>query len=311
MPVLLDKKQRTMNPAWKQARSIFHNSAPPREVWEKQFDFFNDELQRLCSTAWQEIDFADLWFYYHDLAYVELQPEVFSYLFPVCLMAWQDTLTKNVSCASGDAEFHYAVHQGKVFDKMLKAGQKDKVFQFFKDAFITRLDQERGFIYLGSKTPAYGWMCRFNSLGIVMPRIDLLWESWWTLETPGRAVAAIQYISGLVYPPGHNVLFPAWTPEHGGGEPPLLAHDSRIVDSGWMKENTDFLHGVLSREFVVEKLRDAVTLLAHESEHELARQVERDLPRHLALVERRVEELPVLLGRLDISDAWCARPGEN
>src|SRR6266404_4503753 len=88
---------RIMNISWDRARSIFGNAAIPGQVWERQFDSFDEELGRLCRTPSSEIDFSDLWCYYHDLAFVELQPEVFAYLFPVCLMAWHESLMDNTS----------------------------------------------------------------------------------------------------------------------------------------------------------------------------------------------------------------------
>ena len=77
---------------WQRARRIFNYPKPPSSVLERQFDYFDDELQKLATTPYDEIDFGDLWYYHHDLAYVELQPEVFAYLFPVCLMDWHITL---------------------------------------------------------------------------------------------------------------------------------------------------------------------------------------------------------------------------
>jgi hypothetical protein len=293
-----------MNKLWDRTRGIFGNPPALGKVWERQFDFFDDELQRLCRTPWSEIDFSDLWFYYHDLAFVELQPEVFAYLFPVCLMAWHDSLMKSESCGVGDAEFHFGIHQGHVLEKMMTPAQRMAVVEFFRDSFLSRLDQERGFVYRGSKTPAYGWMCRFNSLGIVMPRIDMLWKSWWALKTAGRAVAAIEYLSGLIYPLGQNPLFPAWTPQEGGGDPPLLGHDSNIVDSGWMAENTSFLRAILTPEFVEDALHRAVKSLTTQPEYELVKQLEHDFRDHLNIVHARVKKLPDLLSRLHLGNSW-------
>ena len=89
-----------------------------------------------------QIDFSDLWYYYLDMAYVELQPDLFSYFFPVCLMDWHETLLRNESCSHGDSEFHYGVHRGKVFEKMMSAEQKLAVIEFFRDSFLMRLDRD-------------------------------------------------------------------------------------------------------------------------------------------------------------------------
>jgi hypothetical protein len=288
-----------MDISWDRLRRIFDNPKSPAKVWERQFDYCDKALAKLARTPWEEIEFSELWNYYHDLACVELQPELFTYLFPVCLMDWHETLLKNVSCSHGDSEFHYGVYQGRVFEKMLTMEQRMRIFEFFRDSFLTRLDQERGFVQIS----AYGWMCRFNSLGGVMPRIDWLWEAWWSLSTPGRAVAAIQYISGLMYFEGQNPLFGKWNPEFGGGGPCLWANDTLIPEMKWLPENISFLRETLNTDFVVDKLREAVTILSGEPEHARAKQVENDLSEYLEIIQNRVKELPSLL--LDPrADGW-------
>lgn len=284
-----------MDISWDRLRQMFDNPKPCKEVWEQQFDYSDDELMRIARTPWEQFDFSDLWYYHHDLAYVELQPDLFAYLFPVCLMDWHQTLLRNQSCSHGDSEFHYGVHRGQVFEKMLTSRQLADTFEFFKDSFLLRLDQERGFVYQASSTPAYGWMSRFNSLGLVMPRIDLLWNAWWSLETPGRAVAAVQYLSGLIYFEGENPLFGLWTSEKGGGGPCLLGNDCYLLDAGWLEENVQFLASVLSEEFVAEKLSLAVKVLSNQPECPQAERVRHDLSERREIVESRVKELPLLL----------------
>jgi hypothetical protein len=237
---------------------------------------------------------------------VELQPDLFRYLFPVCLMDWHDSLMHNRDCSHGDSEFHYSVRNGNVFEKLLTPGQRAAVHELFRDSFLERLDAERGFIHAGSKTPAYGWMGRFNSVGVVMPRIDLLWNPWWSLETPGRAVAALQYCSGLMYAEGINPLFAAWTAEDGGGGPYLWSNDSHIHDAGWMSENVDFLAATLTVEFVNDRVAAAVATLDSAPEREKARRLRDDLPACQNVIARRVAELPSLLSRPDSTEGWTS-----
>jgi hypothetical protein len=273
-------------------------------VWERQFDYNDDVLRRLARTPYTEIEFGDLWHYHHDLAYVELQPDLFQYLFPVCLMDWHHSLTRNHACSHGDSEFHYGVRLGNVFEKMVSPQQRAAIYEFFRDSFLERLDAERGFVYSGSQTPAYGWMHRFNSVGLVMPRIDILWGPWWSLDTPGRAVAALQYCSGLMYPEGANPLFAAWTADHGGGGPYLWGNDSLALDAGWMQENIDFLTATLTPAYVEDKVASAVARLKGEPEWQKARQLEIDLPTTRDRLARRVTELPILLGRPQSTNGW-------
>jgi hypothetical protein len=151
--------------SWERARAIFGNADPPQEIWERQFDYNDDDLKRIAATPYREIDRNDLWYYFHDLSYVDLQPDLFDYLFPVCLIDWHDTLMCNQSCSKGDSEFHYGIRQGKIFEKMLTAHQREAVFEFFRDSFLQRIDAEPMSIRPDLSTHPFRWICRFNSLG--------------------------------------------------------------------------------------------------------------------------------------------------
>ncbi|WP_406699102.1 hypothetical protein V5E97_09505 [Singulisphaera sp. Ch08] len=289
---------------WKRARGIFNHPRPPESVWERQFDDSSYQLERLARTRYDQIDFGDLRYYYLDLAYVELQQDLFNYLFPVCLMHWHASLMQNQECSHSDSEFHQGVLRGNILEKMVTPQQRDAISEFIRDSFLERLDAERGFAYEGEKTPAYGWISRFNSVGLIMPGIDLLWEPWWTLDTPGRAVAALQYCSGLMYLEGENPLFGRWTPGQGGGGPCLWENDSLIPDVGWKPENLDFLSKTLTAEFVEDRVVKAVARLEGEPEWQKARRLENDLPESRELVSLRVAKLPTLLAKPPGLDGW-------
>lgn len=281
--------------SWDRVRAIFGNPLPPVNVWERQFDYCDDELQRLAKTPYDEIDFSDLWYYHHDLAYVELQPDLFNYLFPVCMMDWHDTLMLNKPCSHGDSEFHYGLVRGNVLGKMMTEDRKIEVGKFFRDSSMKRLDEEKELRMSGSRASAHGWMQRFNSLGIIMPVISLVWESWWQLKTIGKAISAIQYLSGLIYFEGENPVFDVWTPERGGGGPYLWSNDSYLYDIGWLSDNADFLASVLNFDFVSSHLQKAAKKLDGHPAHSIARQVLGDLADRKELVELRSSELPKLL----------------
>ncbi len=277
--------------SWSRARRIFGDVQPPEKVTESQFDGFDDRLAAMAKTPQDKIDLGDLWYYHHDLAYVELQPELFAYLMPVCLMDWHVTLHANGAASHGDSELHYGLHKGKILERMVTEEQREAIFDFFCDSFLERIDKERGFVYEGEKTPAYAWMMRFNSLGLIMPGIARVWEPWWRIETPGQAVSVIQYCSGLLYFEGENPLFERWTPKHGGGGPYLAEHDSHILDAGWLTENILFLAEALTPAYVESKVREAARRLEGEPEQETARGIEAELPQQLEVVELTVEQL--------------------
>jgi hypothetical protein len=240
------------------------------------------------------------------LCYQELQPELFRYLFPVCLMDWHETLMRNEACSHGDSEFHRSLVGGRIFERMLDAAQREQVFEFFRDSLLVRLDAEREFRYSGSRTPAYGWMHRLNSLALVMPRIEMVWTPWWNLETHSRAICALQYASGFIYFTGENPLFAMWTPEQGGGGPYLWESDSHLIDGPWLPENIEFFRSTVTPDYVIAKVQEAARRLAGTPQAETAERIAADAAENRSLVESRVAELPVLLAgeRPSGLDGW-------
>lgn len=291
------RRRRAINQG--RACEIFGNAQPPKVVHERQFDGFDEQLRRLARTPYKQMDFSDLWYYHHDLAHVELQPDLFAYLFPACFMDWHQSLMRNEACSHGDSEFHHGMRRGEVFEKMMTPDQRNSVFEFFTDSFVERWDSERGFTTIRNRAPTAAWIDRFNSVGLIMPRIDLLWDAWWSLETPGRAVAAIQYCSGLMYFDGDNPIFHALN----GISPNLWKNDSYVYDVGWLDENVEFLKKGLTVDFVTKAVMNAAARLTGEPEWEKAHRLENELSTCRELIELRVNELPQLLSAPN-PDGW-------
>ena len=146
---------------------------------------------------------------------------------------------------------------------------------------------------------------RFNSLGIVAPVIRQIWEAWWTLDHPGKAVCAVMYASGLVYLKGENSIYGVWTPEYGGGGPYLTEIDGSIFDWAWRDDNLSFLRRTLSVDTVTRKLDQAAGALSACPEGELARRIANDARTRADVIEIRIGDLVENLSRVeDAKDAW-------
>jgi hypothetical protein len=287
------------------SRAIFKNPLPPVTVTERQFDGFDDELARLARTPWQDMQQPDLWYYLHDMTYVTpLQPALLRYLFPVCLTFWYDALMQNHGAAIGDADFHLALHRGDILERYLTPTEREAVYTFFVDGFMDRLEQERGFLYDGQRTRAYGWMMRFNSIGYVAPIIDRIWEGWWALDHPGKAVCALMYASGLVYLPGENPIFKPWNPTDGGGGPYMDENDSMMFDASWLDANLAFLQQTLTFAWLTQKLDRAAALLKGEPEAARARQIADDALTCQEVITIRIEDMLTSLSSPWYTSQW-------
>ncbi|HEY7985070.1 MAG TPA: hypothetical protein VID73_12920 [Ktedonobacterales bacterium] len=280
-----------------QARAIFGNAAPPARVTERQFDGFDAELRALAQTPLDAITPHGLWYYLHDLAAVDLQPDLFAYLFPACLTFWYDSLLRNQDSAQGDAEFHAALARGRILQTMVTPAQRERILDYLHDGFLDRLDLERGFNTAAVEAPAFSWMRRFNSLALVVPLIERLWTAWWRMETAGQAVAALLYASALMYRRGENPLFPALPHSPASGVPPLWENDSALFDDGWLPENLAFLRRTLTVEYLGQQVAAAARRLTGEPEEEMAAVLARDYELRANVVASRGSSLLDLLAQ--------------
>lgn len=286
-------------------RGVLGEAPKPAAVWQKQFDGDDETLQRLARLDWDEIPEQDLWAYIHDLTYVELQPDLFRHVFPRCLKFWYETLLRNESAERGDADFHRALIVGAIADKMMSPEERKRLFAFFVDGMLDRIDAERDFAYERPGAASQAWIGRFNALGIVAPVIPEIWTSWWALASCGQAIAAIRYASGLVYLKGENPIYLPWTPAEGGGGPYLTESDASIFDEAWLASNLSFLSGTLTSDYVVERVAAAAAALSGSPEEEMARRVAEDAKARTDVVTLRIDDLVANLARTKLAqERW-------
>lgn len=294
-----------INPiTWDRLKSIFGRQKPIRQVTHRQFDGFDDVLERLSRTPVESIDFNDLGCCYLALSYEWLQPDLFSHLFPACLMDWHQSLLKNIDCAHKGGDLHSGIIRGDVLRKMLTQKQRIQVEAVFLDSMLHRMDRERDFIYIGSGTPAYSWIRRVNTLAQCSNNLPEIWRTWWEVDTYGRAVCLLQYCSALIYLDGENPLFKPYSQTGGGGEPCLWESDCWYVDMVWQSSNVEFLRSYLTTDRVATGVSIAAAKLASQPEAPIAAKVADDVKERMYVVESRLEQLPSLLTSGDVIQSW-------
>lgn len=260
-------------------RNILGNPSPPPTVWEQQFDGDQAELESLVSRDWKEIKLKDLYIYFLDLNYyVELQPDLFRYLFPICLYRWYESLMQNEQDPLEESrleewleQFHFAMGNGALLQSMTSPDEREAIYAFFHEALIERIEAERGFFKTGY--PDYKWIFRLYDVGVFAPVIHQIWTTWWSLNSPGKAVSAIIYASSLVYLEGENQIFDPIFRRSAYGEPYTLCEGT---GGYWLIENSQFLEKTLNVEYIQTKLIEAAERLSTEPEGDIAFQVAED-----------------------------------
>jgi hypothetical protein len=164
-----------------------------------------------------------------------------------------------------------------------------------RETILEEIDGQRGLRYRGIRARPYRWFGAFTTYGVLLPDIEHLWTEWWSLNTIGREVAAVQYISCLMYPENENPVFAPWTPNGGGGPPCLWDFEGHLYSHRWLEPNVAFLKGVLNVPSAGEMLTRAADRLVDQPEHEVAALMKADLPLLIDTLQARCAELPRLL----------------
>ncbi len=236
------------------------------------------QLESLVSRDWTEIKLGDLYIYFLDLMYVELQPDLFRYLFPICLYRWYESLMENKQDTLEESyidecieKFHFGMGNGSRLQSMTSPDEREAIYAFFHDALIERIEAERSFFKTGYPVRDYKWIFRLYDVGVFVPVIDRIWTTWWSLNSPGKAVSAIIYASSLVYLKGENQIFDPIFRRYG--EPYTI---EQPTCGYWLTENSQFLENTLNVEYIQTKLIEAAERLSTEPEGDIAFQVAED-----------------------------------
>jgi hypothetical protein len=284
---------------------------PPEDITQEAFEGDVGHLRRLARLRpGERADANDLWEYTQDLRYTNVQGPLFVYLLPFCLQALRDDLRGFHEGYGGLIEHLYPVlADQRFFDQCLNEAQRETASEFIRQAILEEIDDQRGLSHAGSRSRPYRWVGALTTYGVLRPDANRLWTDWWSLGTVGRSVAAVQYISCLMYSEYENPVFAPWTPDAGGGPPVLWGFEGFLYSHRWLKPNVDFLKEKLSVQSVSDLLIRAVNGLAGHKEFDAAAAIQEDFPLCTATVETRCAELPQFLETVQQSStdfSWSA-----
>ena len=283
---------------------------PPEKITQEAFEGDDRHLRRLARLEpGEQANGDDLYAYVHDLRNTNIQSALLAYLLPFCLRAWRDDL-HGIEGHGGTVEYFYVVLADKsIFESHLTDKQAQSVSEFMRQAILEEIGTQRGLTFQGSRTRPYRWFRALTTYAVIRPDVDRLWKSWWTLETLGQAIAAVQYISCLMYGENENPVFAPWTPDRGGGPPCLWEFEGHLYSHRWLQPNVDFLRQTLTVDRVGKVLASAVERLVGQPEYGIATTVRDDFPLCDATLTSRCSELPHLLETIQHSTtelSWSA-----
>lgn len=222
-------------------QEIFDHPAPPVRVTEQQFDEVQEALVRTAAKAWHEIGHGDFWQYLMDLAYVDLQQDLFDHLFPAFLICWWEGQLSRFGGPESECDFYYAIDRGQVLVKMMKATRRKAVLEWMLDAYMDGVDHwdSNLFAPYDSNGPnnLHGPLWSFNALGQSFPILEDILSRLGDVSNLGRARWWLVFASGLVWNENECPWVPAWSPSDGGGGVYIAESGASIFDHGFLADN--------------------------------------------------------------------------
>jgi hypothetical protein len=276
----------------------FGSPKPPATIWQNPFDYDSKHLHSLCKcqAEGRSPDQGDMSAYALDLTYQEIQPDLLVFLLPICLRAWSMYLLGQGAVYEGSIEELWgALNRKPGALGLLSEKQRNAVERYFREGILMAIDAGHRLRSASSNAACYRWLYDIGSFASVFPRLSQLWSSWWDLNSEGRAIGALQYMSCLMYEAAANPVFAPWTPLEGGGPPGLWADSMSYNKQYWDSENIIFLQGVLVPSQLFSMIDRCQERLTNPEDQRIALQMKQDFERQRLLLEKRIEQLPVIL----------------
>lgn len=276
-------------------------TAPPDKITQEAIKHDDKYLRRLARLKpGEKAEPEDLGKYAEDLLCTGIQTSLLVYLLPFCLTAWRHDLKGNYGYGGFVEHFYSVLANRPIFDEYLNEKQAAVVSGYMRQVILEEIDDQRGLTYQGSRAKPYRWIGAMTTYGVLRPDIESLWTKWWSVETIGRAGAAVQYISCLMYSEYENPVFAPWTPDGGGGPPCLWGFEGHVYEHRWLSPNVKFLRQILNTANVSKLADRSAERLVGEPESQTAGQIKADFPLLTETLEARCAELPRLLETVHI-----------
>lgn len=249
---------------------IFGNPQKPATVTQEQFDQAQAALISTASKEWHEVGQEDYWHYLNDLCYVDLQPDLFDYLFPAFLIRWWEGQLSRSGGPESETTLYRAIDHGQIFDRQMSPLRRDQVFAWMVDAYLEGIGTWGGCLSVhydpNGPDNLHGPLSSFHALGQSVPIISEIWRRLAHVDSSGKAQWWLVLASGLAFEPDTFDVIPPWTPDGGGGGPYILSSDASIFDHGYLSENLSVLRSELTKAFLVDRLEEGRPFLSFPTE---------------------------------------------
>jgi hypothetical protein len=286
--------------------AVLGREKPPTVIWQEPFDYVRGHCERLCDRRQrpQNVDFCD---YLLDYKYMEVQEDLLRYLLPKVLFAWGQDLLGTTKEYGGMAEQVFASLSARpLHPEFFNEEEFDATMQYVASLILEAMGQETTFPPAGYHRTHYSWFYALGSFMVVFPRLDYLWERWWSLPNEALSLRMVEYVSCLLYENMDNPVFAPHTRNKGGGPPSLVETDGHIFDQTTHPDNVAFLEATLSVDYVHERLQAARATITTPENRRILDQILEEFELQSIILEERLADFPKLLRmpKKDIEYWW-------
>ena len=294
--------------------SRYDRPPPPEEIRQLPLDGDDGHYARLCALDGARPTDRDFGDYADDIAYMpEVQADLFAHLIPACLQTWRhDQLNRFATDYTGAAEvFTGALARRPLLDQCLTPDRAEAVREFMRDTLLDRIDQEDSLSQPPSDFVMFSWILGLGTYAVIFDDLESLWRTWWRFESPGQAIAALQYVSCLMYDDDANpILAPPSPKQRRRLVPAQLWHtDSQIREEVWKFENVMFLVDTVTPEYVRDGLERAARALQGRLRSPVPARMIAEFKLRQPLLEGRLRALPEILSTsMNVTYEWPPNP---
>ncbi|MCO5297057.1 MAG: hypothetical protein M9921_09395 [Fimbriimonadaceae bacterium] len=281
---------------------IFGEPRRPSVITEIQFDFDQEELWKLLRAPWGETKQHEFFGYLDDLRFEELQPDLFTYLFPSLLI----TLWRGMADRSGGPQkFYGSVTDGGVLERMLDERERNAVLTWMVDAFIDAIDNptagtsaER---HMPDERECSMSLSIFNALGCSFAITDRIWDQLCDVKTAGRGQWWTAFGAGLM---GTDVPS-AWRGRVQMAKIRLYDLDSLQIEPAFLPANHAFMRRKVTLDHVHKLLAAAEPVLATSAFGPVLAEVRQKILAERQSAKAAIEEYIQRLGIQDLGEpSW-------
>lgn len=244
---------------------IFDYPQPPKRITQQQFDGAQKDLEATAKKQWHDIGQDDYWHTLLDFCYVDLQQDLFDYLFPALLIKWWEGLLDRQGGPASECGFYRAIDGGQLLTKMMSPERRNAVLEWMVDAYVEGVVAWGGhlsFVY-DSQGPndLHGPLWSFHSIGQSIPITKQLLQRLRLGSTLGQAQWWFVLAIALVWDENECPDIPPWNAVDGGGGVYPLERDDSIFDHGYLPENLEAFKSSVTYVEIADRLTEGEHLM--------------------------------------------------